>query len=78
MQVTLSENTPETDPISPIIVDQNGHGTYTNIKEALAYAPEESTIYINNGIYREILIIRKNVYLKGEDKEKKVPEHLIV
>lgn len=60
-----------------IIVDINGNGDYTTIKEAVNSLPKISDsdriIFIKNGIYTEQILIDKNhVVLKGEDREKTI------
>ena len=52
-----------------ITVDKNGDGDYTTIQEAINNAKSGSTIYVKNGKYPEILDIRKQIKLIGEDKE---------
>ncbi len=51
------------------IVDKNGKGDYTNIREAINNEPEGTTIYVKNGIYKEILNINKKIKILGENKE---------
>jgi len=52
-----------------IIVDKNKEGDYTTIQEAITKEPEGTTIYIKNGVYNEILTIKKKIILIGESKE---------
>jgi len=52
-----------------IIVDKNGGGEYTSIQEAINKEPDGTTIYIKNGIYNEIINIKKKINLIGENKE---------
>jgi len=51
-----------------IVVDKNGSGDYTSIKEAVNNAKSGFTIFIKNGEYSEIIDIRKSIHLVGEDK----------
>jgi parallel beta-helix repeat protein len=52
-----------------IIVDINGKGDYFSIQDAINNAQKGSKIYITKGEYREILDIRKQIELIGEDKD---------
>lgn len=60
--ITNSEN-------NTIIVDINGEGDYISIQEAIKNAQTGSKIYIKKGEYCEIINIRKQIELIGEDKE---------
>jgi parallel beta-helix repeat protein len=53
-----------------IEVDINGSGDYKSIQKAVYNAKSGSTIYIKNGEYSEIIEIKKQVTLIGEDKDK--------
>ena len=53
-----------------ITVDKNGEGDYITIQEAINSALDMTTIYIKAGIYSEIIDIKKNINLIGEDKDK--------
>jgi parallel beta-helix repeat protein len=55
-----------------IIVDINGNADFNNINEAIEYAQSNSTIYIRKGEYKEIIDIKKKIYLKGEDMSKTI------
>ena len=55
-----------------IIVDKNNETHYQSIQEAINQAMPDSTIYVRNGYYDEILNIRKKIKLVGEDKEKTI------
>jgi len=55
-----------------IVVDQAGNGDYKTINEALANAPEGATISIKAGEYGEIINIRKEISLIGEDEERTI------
>ena len=54
---------------NPIIVDKNGTGDYETISEAINMASNGATIYIKTGEYKEILNIKKQITLIGEDKQ---------
>ena len=51
-----------------IVVDINGEGDYTSIQEAIDKAKPGSTISVKKGVYSEIIIIKKQINLIGEDK----------
>ena len=51
-----------------ITVSKNGDGDYTTIQEAINNAPEGSIIYVKKGSYSEIINIKKELKLIGEDK----------
>jgi len=55
--------------IEEIIVDKNNKAAYNSIQEAVDDAPPDSTIYIKQGEYNEILTINKEIQLIGEDKD---------
>jgi len=52
-----------------IIVDINGEGDYNSIQDAINIAQKGSLIYIKKGEYCEIIDIRKQIELIGEDKD---------
>jgi parallel beta-helix repeat protein len=52
-----------------VIVDKNGNGDYQTINKAIKNSPVGSEIYIRNGEYKEILEIKKQIYLIGEGKD---------
>jgi len=52
-----------------IVVDINGNGDFKKITEALVNAPAGSTIYIKKGEYKEIIDIKNQIKLLGEDKK---------
>jgi len=52
-----------------ITVDLNGKGNYKSIQEAVNNAEPGSTIFINNGEYKEIIKINKQITLIGENKD---------
>jgi len=45
------------------------HADYTSIQEAIDQASPESTIYLTQGVYTEILHITKHIHLIGENKK---------
>jgi parallel beta-helix repeat protein len=51
-----------------ITVSKNGDGDYTTIQEAIDNAPEGSIIFVKKGSYSEIINIKKELKLIGEDK----------
>jgi len=52
-----------------IIVDKNGEGNFKTIQEAVNHAQSGSTVYVKKGVYSEIIVIKKQISLVGEDKE---------
>lgn len=62
----------ENNDVYYIMVDTKGNGDYTSIQEAIENVPEDTTIYIREGTYSEIISIRKKVKLIGEDKDKTI------
>lgn len=52
-----------------IIVDKNGNGDYKTIQDAINNAEPCSIIYVKNGEYKEIIDIKKQITLIGEDKD---------
>jgi parallel beta-helix repeat protein len=52
-----------------LIVDQNGFGDYNSIQTAINNAKPGSTIYVNQGLYNEIIEIKKSVVLIGEGRD---------
>ena len=65
LQITITTNA-QTQHI--ITVDKNGNGDYTTIQEAIDNAAEKSIIHVKKGIYSEILNIKKQITIIGEDK----------
>ena len=64
-----AENIPlENNLKQSIIVSKNGDGDYTTIQEAVDNAPEGSIVYVKKGSYSEIINIKKELSLIGEDK----------
>lgn len=60
-----------------VVVDAEGKGDYKTIQEALNSLTDSSgsarTIFIRNGIYKEkLFIIKHNVILEGEDRDKTI------
>ena len=60
------------EPSNEIIVDKYDDKYYNSIQDAIDSATIDSTIYIRNGYYTEILNIKKKINLLGEDKEKTI------
>ncbi len=52
-----------------IIVDKTDDSNYNSIQEAINDAKIGSTVYVKSGIYEEIIDIRKNINLVGEDRK---------
>jgi len=52
-----------------IIVDKNGNGDYKTIQEAINNVQPGSTVYVRKGEYSEIIEIKKQISLIGEDKD---------
>lgn len=52
-----------------ITVDINGNGDYSSIQTAVSNAISGSTIYIKKGQYPEVINIKKEIFLVGEDKD---------
>lgn len=50
---------------STIVVDHQGKGTFTTVTEAVANAEEGDRIVINAGVYRESIVINKNISLQS-------------
>ena len=50
------------------IVDQNGNGDYISIQDAINNAQDGFTIYVRSGKYSEIIEVKKQVHLIGENK----------
>jgi len=51
-----------------VIVSKNGDGDYTTIQEAVDNALEGSIVYVKKGSYSEIINIKKELILIGENK----------
>lgn len=66
---TILENN---DSSKEIIVDKYDDKYYSSIQDAIDSATIDSTIYVRNGYYNEILNIKKKIKLVGEDKEKTI------
>ncbi len=54
--------------VNRITVDQNGNGDFMSIQEAIDNAEDGTIIFIKPGEYSEILNIKKQIQLIGEDK----------
>ena len=64
----LEENKSTNNHKSNIIyVDDSGSADYTSIQEAIDHAPDNYTIFVKAGMYRENLLINKTITLIGED-----------
>lgn len=63
-QITLTSNEGHV-----IVVDKNGEGDYKTIQEAINNAQPGSTVYVKKGEYREIIDLKKQISLIGEDKD---------
>lgn len=55
-------------PLGAIVVPTD----YPTIQEAIDHAPPDSTIYVRNGIYNELLTIDKPLTLTGENPQKTI------
>jgi len=53
---------------NPVIVDINGNGDFTSVQKAIDNSSQNTTIIINQGIYKENIIINKTVKIIGENK----------
>ena len=67
--ITKGESKPLIKEITSLIVDINGNGDFFSIQEAINVAPEKTTIYVKSGTYHEILDIKKEIFLIGQDEE---------
>lgn len=75
--VMLFQNSFAQTQIHKIIVDKKGSGDFTSIQSAINSLPDSSAqpqlIYIKNGTYDEkILIVKNNIILEGENRDKVV------
>jgi parallel beta-helix repeat protein len=52
-----------------LVVDKNGQGDYTSIQKAIDNALSGTTIFVKNGEYSEIIEIKKQISLVGENKD---------
>ena len=55
-----------------IVVDINGNGDYTSIQQAINNAIAGSTIFVKIGQYPEIINIKKQITITGENKEETI------
>jgi hypothetical protein len=63
-------NVDQNNSIEKIIVDKNGgNAQYTSIQTAIEEVQPGVTIYVKIGVYNEILDIRKQICLVGEDRD---------
>jgi len=53
-------------------VDKNGEDKFTTIQEAIDNATDGTTIFVKNGVYTELLNIKKKIKIIGEDKDKTI------
>jgi len=65
-EITVS---PEKNSIYDYVVDKNGNGDFLSIQEAVSRVPQGSSILIKSGTYPEIVEIKKEIRLVGEEKE---------
>ena len=55
-----------------IFVDDDGGADYTQIQSAIINASDGSTIFVQNGLYNETLVIDKSINLLGENNDKTI------
>ena len=67
LAITITNVQAETN--KTITVDPSGKGDYTSIQQAIEHADIGSTIFIKKGTYSEIIDIRKQITLLGENKD---------
>jgi len=67
--ITKGESKTLIKEIPDLIVDINGNGDFFSIQAAINIAPEKTTIYVKSGTYHEILDIKKEIFLIGQDEE---------
>jgi parallel beta-helix repeat protein len=53
-----------------LLVDSHGNGDHTTIAEAIAQAPDHSTIFLAPGTYREDLIINRPLTILGDENNR--------
>lgn len=63
-EITMTNNNVET-----IVVDKTGEGDFKTIQEAINSAKPGSTIFVKKGEYKEIITIKKQISLLGEEKD---------
>ena len=64
----IEETSIEKKPLT-VYVDQNGEADFTNIQEAIDYVYPQGTVFVNSGLYHEILTINKSINLIGANKD---------
>lgn len=69
------EDTIIDDKPKAVYVADDGSANFTEIQDAIDYAPNGSTIYVRNGIYYETLIIDKSINLQGESKNNTIIQY---
>ncbi len=52
-----------------IVVDKNNDEDFNSIQKAINYASSGTKILVKSGRYEEIIDVKKNIYLVGEDKK---------
>jgi parallel beta-helix repeat protein len=53
-----------------LLVDAQGHGDYGTIAEAIAHAPDHSTIFLAAGTYRESFTIDRPLTILGDEQDR--------
>jgi parallel beta-helix repeat protein len=67
--ITLSSTSSQTSHGTIIIVDDEGDGDFTKIREAISYAQSGDTIYVYSGTYEELVDLNKPIILIGISEE---------
>lgn len=63
-EITMTNNN-----VEKIVVDKTGEGDFKTIQEAINSAKPGSTIFVKKGEYKEIITIKKQISLLGEEKD---------